>query len=262
LAAEDADAETLGGIGSVEDFDFGATGDEEKFFVGAEEGDAEVVLGGLAILQFDEHGFVHGEEDVVGAGFVLDDGDLPGPFRERSEVRGGGAQLGLRRASFGGFHRGDEAVAAAGKRFDVARLRVRIAERHAQSADRGIHTVLEVHKSVRRPELRLHFLTGDEFAGIFEEHGQDLKRPAGEAELAAVLPELVRVEIHFVGAEARVLRGLIRCRHSAATGAGGRSVTVGGAEFKRILASVCAKYLSFMDSALYQRLTNIRPSLH
>lgn len=67
LAAEDADAEAVGGVGSVEDFDFGAAGDQQKFFVGAEEGDAEVVFGGVAILHFDERGFVHGEKDVIRA---------------------------------------------------------------------------------------------------------------------------------------------------------------------------------------------------
>jgi hypothetical protein len=206
LAAEDAHAEALGRIGSVEDFYFGAAGDQQKFFVGAEEGDAEVVFGGLAILHFDEHGLVHGEKDVVGAGFVVDDGDLPGPFGRRS----GGKELCARRLRFGGFERGDEAVAAAGKRLDVARLGMRIAERNSQCADRGIHAMLEVHKSVRWPELRLHFLARDEFAGIFEQHGQDLKRTPGEAQLAPVLPKLVRVEIHFVSAEANVPRRLIR----------------------------------------------------
>ena len=84
LAAEDADAEALSGVRSIEDFHFGATGDQQKFFIGAEEGDAKIVLGGVAILHFDEGGFVRGEEDVIRAGFVVDQGDMARPFRGRS----------------------------------------------------------------------------------------------------------------------------------------------------------------------------------
>lgn len=158
----------------------------------------------------------------------MDQGDVARPFRGRS----GGAWLRARRLSFGGFKHGDEAIAAAGKRFDVARLHVGVAERDAQRADRGIDAVLEVNKGICGPELRLHFLARDEFAGVFQEHGQDLKRPAGKAELSAVLPEFVRVQIYFVGAEANVPRSGIRCRHSVITRAGVMSVTGGGAEFK------------------------------
>ena len=161
LAAEDADAEALGGIGSVKDFDFGAAGDEKKFFVGAEERDAEVVFGGLAILHFDERGFVHGEEDVVGAGFVVDQGEVARPFRGRS----GGAWLGARRLSFARFDDGDEAVAAAGKRLDIARGFGGIAEHFAKPRDGVVKAMVEIDEGVGGPNLVAKLLAGHDIAG-------------------------------------------------------------------------------------------------
>ena len=101
------------------------------------------------------------------------------------------------------FYRGDETVAAARKRFDVARIFVGVAERAAQSLDRGVHAVFEIHEGVGGPEAFLQFLAGEEFAGLFEEKREDLEGAAGEADLAAVFAQLAGAEINLIGVEAK-----------------------------------------------------------
>jgi hypothetical protein len=62
--------------------------------------------------------------------------------------------------------------------------------------------VFEIYERVGRPELGLQFLTRQQFAGLFEEHGEDLKRTPCEADLVPMLAQLAGAQINVIGAEA------------------------------------------------------------
>ena len=108
----------------------------------------------------------------------------------------------MRRCDCQRFDFGDEAVAAAGKSFDVAGGVDGIGERVAELVHCGVEAVVEVDKHVGGPELRAEIFAGDQLAGTREENGEDFEGLAGEFEARAMLPEFVSVQIDQERAEA------------------------------------------------------------
>ncbi len=78
-----------------------------------------------------------------------------------------------------------------------------VAERAAQSLNRGVHAVFEVHEGIGGPEAFLQLLASEEFAGLFEEEREDLEGAAGEADFAAVFAQFAGAQINLVGVEAK-----------------------------------------------------------
>ena len=65
--------------------------------------------------------------------------------------------------------------------------------------------MLEVNEGVVRPESVLEFFAGDEFAGMFEESGENLNGLRLKLEAGAVLGQFSGMKIDFKGAEADFL---------------------------------------------------------
>ena len=61
----------------------------------------------------------------------------------------------------------DKSVSDPGQRLDISRLCRGIVQRVTKFFYRGIQAVLEVNKSVHRPQLLLHLLPCNHFAGSF-----------------------------------------------------------------------------------------------
>jgi len=70
----------------------------------------------------------------------------------------------------------EKAVAATRESFDEARIFCGITQCAAQALDGGIQAVVEVHESVRRPQLAAQLFPGDHLAGPFEKECQELER--------------------------------------------------------------------------------------
>jgi hypothetical protein len=95
---------------------------------------------------------------------------------------------------------------------------VRITESAAQGLNRSVHSVFEIHEGIGRPELGLQFLARQQFAGLFEKHGENLKRAACEANFVPMLAEFASVQIDVVDAEAHFALKWPCIGHSAAVG--------------------------------------------
>ena len=95
----------------------------------------------------------------------------------------------------------NEAVTELGQSFDVARLIGVIFQRFAQLFDGSVDAVLEVNKSVGGPQSVAEFFPRYQFAGMFEQDGQNLERHFLELDLAAVMAQFVGGEVGFEGAE-------------------------------------------------------------
>ena len=76
--------------------------------------------------------------------------------------------------------------------------------------------MLEIHEGIGRPQLGLQLFARQQFAGLFEKHGEDLKGTAGETNFVAVLAQLARAQVDVVGAEADFSLKWTYIRHSGA----------------------------------------------
>jgi hypothetical protein len=213
LTSEDSDTTAEGRVACVEDFHFRTAADQEKFFVGDEKRDSEIVAGRFATAHFTENFYTDREQHIVATRFAADGCDLSDPFRARLRhtgqltddrlLRAGGRRkLG---ASFRGrpFDGGDETVAAARKGFDETRVLVRIAESATQHQDRSVHAMLEIDEGVGGPEAALQFFSGEQLAGLFEKQGENLEGAPGEMDLRTVFAKLAGTEINLIGVEAK-----------------------------------------------------------
>ncbi len=101
-----------------------------------------------------------------------------------------------------GKYRGNKAVSAARKRFDVERSVGVIAERCPDLVDALVHPVLEVNKCFPNPELLLNFVTGHDLPSVTGKQGQELKGLWGQLDDDARLGQLLRFEIQLEDTEA------------------------------------------------------------
>ena len=90
---------------------------------------------------------------------------------------------------------GHKAVTTTWDRLNEGRVFGRIAQSSAELADRDIHGMVEVSKTVFRPNTGLQFLAGDQVSRVFQ---QDLQYSEGlilEFDAAPGLTDLSRLEI-------------------------------------------------------------------
>ena len=83
-----------------------------------------------------------------------------------------------------------------------------VSERVAQPFHGGVQAVVEVHKRVRRPELRSQFLTCDHVAGFIQKCRQHLEWLVLQLVPRPVSPEFTRARVHLDGTEADCLFGI------------------------------------------------------
>jgi hypothetical protein len=204
-ARQNSDLAAEGGVACVKNFYLCATVDQEKFFGSNQKSNPEIIVGRFAIAHFSQKFLSDGEQRVVAACFCADRRSLPDPFRARS---GSCPLLVVKRRRRSGrwlnpFHGGDEAVAAARKGLNEARLLVRITKGAAERLNRRVHAVLEIDEGVGRPEPVLQFFAREQFARLFKEQGENLERPASETDFPAVLAQLAGAKVNVVGVEAK-----------------------------------------------------------
>jgi hypothetical protein len=90
-------------------------------------------------------------------------------------LRLGGEFRAANRACIGSFDFREEAVAAPGNRFHKAGTLGGVAEGLTDFVDRFVEPVVEIHESVRRPEMLLKFLASYDLAGVLQQHPEDSK---------------------------------------------------------------------------------------
>jgi hypothetical protein len=103
------------------------------------------------------------------------------------------------------FNLGEEAVAATSNGFHKAGTLDGVAERLADFADRFVETVVEIHESIRGPELFLEFLTSYDITGALKQQGQDLEGLFLKANSQTVLTQFAgpKIELENPETEAR-----------------------------------------------------------
>jgi len=72
----------------------------------------------------------------------------------------------------------------------------------AESQDCVIETHVKVHKSIRRPKLVAKLVPGNDFARIFQQHNENLKRLLLQPESDPVLVQLARRKVNLEGSKA------------------------------------------------------------
>jgi hypothetical protein len=95
----------------------------------------------------------------------------------------------------------DKSVTAASHRLYESGIFGRIAKSVAESANRGVQTVVKINEGVGRPELLLQFVTSNDLARPFDESKQYLERLLLQAHTRAVAAKLSRAHVHFEGTE-------------------------------------------------------------
>jgi hypothetical protein len=97
------------------------------------------------------------------------------------------------------YDRSHKAIAALGQSFDVLGIARRVAEGSTPPGHDVVDSVLEIDRGVVGPQMALDFVPRDQFARVFEEHGQN---PAGlilEPNNYAVLAKFAGSEIQLKG---------------------------------------------------------------
>ena len=123
--------------------------------------------------------------------------DRTGPVRRRSTRRDGAA-----------IHRGDETIAAARHRLDIARRIGGVAQRVAQPLHDCVQAVLEVDEGVGGPEPLPQLVAGHQLAGPLDQGQQHVQRLRGETVTAQMVVQLARdwVEQELADTDRRVRR--------------------------------------------------------
>jgi hypothetical protein len=98
---------------------------------------------------------------------------------------------------------GEEAVAATSNGFHKAGTFGGVAEGLTDFADCFVEAVVEVHESIRGPELFLEFLTSYDIAGVLKQQDQDLEGLFLKADSQAVLAQFTGTKIHFEHAKTK-----------------------------------------------------------
>src|SRR5262249_874205 len=97
---------------------------------------------------------------------------------------------------FGGnvwvLYRSDEAIPAPVQRFDKFRAFGSITKRRAETFDRGVHAVFEVHERAVGPQPIPNFLPRDHVSSALEQHGQNLEWLLLKSYAHAILTQFTR----------------------------------------------------------------------
>src|SRR5271170_455645 len=94
-------------------------------------------------------------------------------------------------------------VATSRKSFDQPRFAGSVTESAAQLFDCRVQAVLKIHKGIFEPKPLAHLLTGDKFAGMFEQHREDAKGLLLKFDFAAALEKLTRTQIQGIQIESQ-----------------------------------------------------------
>jgi hypothetical protein len=108
----------------------------------------------------------------------------------------------------------NETVAAPRQRLDIARRLGRVIQNLANPGHGIIQTVIEIHEGIGWPQLRLQFLTRDDFAGTFNQDRQYLKRLPRKAQPHPVFAEFTRLRVYLKNAKAADDQNLRCVRHT------------------------------------------------
>jgi len=100
------------------------------------------------------------------------------------------------------FYLGDKAVALLRKGLDITWRVGVVVECLTQLLNGGVEAVLEINEGVLRPEAFAEVVAGDDFAGAFQQDGQNFDRLAVEVELVAELEEFAGLGIELKGPKA------------------------------------------------------------
>ena len=96
---------------------------------------------------------------------------------------------------FGEFNRSDESVAASRYGLNVTRFICGILQSFAQTIHRLVETVIEIHKSVGRPEALFELFAGNSFTWMLKKNGEHLERLSPEGRISCPLrPQFRRSE--------------------------------------------------------------------
>src|SRR5260370_31422994 len=99
-------------------------------------------------------------------------------------------------------HLSDKPVTPSRQRLDKPRRISGVAQGIAESQDCVIETHIKVYKSIRRPKLIAKLVPGHDFAGLFQQHNENLKGLFLQPESDAVLMQLARRKVNLKGSEA------------------------------------------------------------
>jgi len=117
------------------------------------------------------------------------------------------------RSRVGPFDLCKEAVTASRNGFHEAGAFGGIPERVTDFVYRFIQTVIEIHESVRGPELLLKFLASYDLAGTFQQHGQELEGLLLQPDAQAMFAQFSSAKIHLENSKPDSPVGLMVCLH-------------------------------------------------
>ena len=100
------------------------------------------------------------------------------------------------------LHRHQKPVPAPRQRFNITRGLPGIVQRLSQPLDGRIDTVLELDDGPVGPESVMQFLPRNHFAGVLQQHRQDLDGLIGKPDLDSVSTKLSRSQIQLERAKA------------------------------------------------------------
>jgi hypothetical protein len=96
------------------------------------------------------------------------------------------------------FQRRDEAVTAAGNRFDETRTSSRVSQRVTYLIDAVVEAVVEINEGVSRPEFLAEVLAADHLAGVFQQRSENLERLLLQTDFQSLLAKLPSPDIHLI----------------------------------------------------------------
>lgn len=99
------------------------------------------------------------------------------------------------------FRLDQKAVSPPGDRLDIKRLVGGIAQGHPQLVHGGIHIGIVIDVSIRRPQPRAQFLSGDDFAGLFQQCKEGLIDLSLKLQSGAVPGHLLALLVNPKGPE-------------------------------------------------------------
>src|ERR1700676_2286030 len=105
------------------------------------------------------------------------------------------------RVCIANFDLREEAIPAASSSFHKAGTLGGVAERFTDFVDRFVEPVVEIDKSVCRPEFFLKFLASYDLTVVLKQHGQDLEGLRLKPNSEAVLAQFAGTKIQFENPE-------------------------------------------------------------
>ena len=99
------------------------------------------------------------------------------------------------------IHLSDKPVTASRQRLNEPRRIGRVTQGIAESQDCVVEAHVKVHKSIRRPKLVAKLIPGNDFAGVLQQHGENLKGLLLQPESDPVFMQLAGCEVDLEGSE-------------------------------------------------------------